>query len=377
MTFPLLAALAFCVPTLLLGALAGLVLWLLGRSRPSYWRAFGWLHLGLFAVHLFVTFPAALGYVGSRLIGTRPHERDYAGPRLDGSGRLLVQTWDSLAEEKRLRRVDLPADVVAAAAARARRIPSSDGVTVRAFRLEARAEPPRAAAVLVHGLFRSAMELEPVAGMLRDLGCECWLIELRNHGGSDRRPFSGGLRESDDVVAAVRFVRAQEGRAATPVVVFGVSLGTVAVSLALPRIDGIAGVVLDAPIDDLPAAAHRMLGFDRANDRRSFLRMAEPWQSLVLLALEQWSDFASTDVRPIEVLATLPHDLPVLVVGAGDDDRAPPDTVRALFERLPMPAPRKELWIRDGSGHGHVFLDAPEEYAARLRGLLQRLRLPR
>lgn len=374
MIFPLTAALVFTLATLVPAALGAVVVWLRRGRQRRYWRVVLWLHAGLFALHLFVTFPAALGLLGSRGLGTRPQERTYAGPRLDANGTLLVQTWDSLRRERDAHAPEVSAAIAAAAAARARSIPSTDGVTLRAFRLEARREPPVATAVLVHGLFRSAMELEPVAGMLHEQGCECWLLEVRNHGGSSRSPFTGGLRESDDVVAAAAWIRALPGRANTPLVLFGVSLGTIAVSLALPRIDGVAGLVLDAPIDDLLAGAHRMLSFDRAGDRRSFFRMEEPWRSSVLIALGLWSGFRVEDVSPGEILANLPHDLPVLIVGAGDDDRAPPETVARLFERLPMPAPLKELWIQPGVGHGHVFLEAPQIYREALARLLARLR---
>lgn len=370
MIFPLVVALLATLATLLLVVPVALFRWWRGTPQRSLWRGVLWLHAGLFLLHLFLSFPMALGWVGSRLLGTRPHERTYAGPRLDAGGALLVQTWGTLKDEVTAGRPAVAADVVAAARARERRIPSTGGVTLRAFRLEAPAEPPVAVAVLVHGLFRSAMELEPIAGMLRAEGCECWLLELRNHGGSSHAPFTGGLRESDDVVAAVEFVRAQPGRAGAPVVLFGVSLGTVAVSLALPRLPGVGGVVLDAPIDDLTAAAHRMLSFHRANDRRSWLQLVEPWRSSVLVALEAWSDFRVADVSPLEVLPTLPHDLPVLMVGAGRDDRAPPDTVERLFACLPQPPHLRQLWMVPESGHGRVFLDQPAGYAERLRWLL-------
>jgi alpha-beta hydrolase superfamily lysophospholipase len=373
MIFPLTAAAVFTLATLVPAAFVGLVLLLLRRSQRRYWRAVLWLHAGLFLLHLFVVFPAALGLLGSRGLGTRPHERDYAGPRIDGGGTLLLQSWDSLARESASGRPEVTADVAAAAAAREHRIPSTDGVTLRAFRLEARTAP-RAAVVLVHGLFRSAMELEAAAALFRDLGCECWLLELRNHGGSSRAPFTGGLRESDDVVAAVRYLRGQPGRARTPVVLYGVSIGTVAVTLALPRLDGLAAVVLDCPIDDLQAAAHRMLAFQRAGDRRSFFRMDEPWRSLTIVWLGLWSGFAVADVSPGDVLSTLPHDLPVLVVGAGRDDRAPPETVQRLFARLPMADHLKQLWIEPDAGHGDACQRSPGPYAERLRELLGRLR---
>jgi alpha-beta hydrolase superfamily lysophospholipase len=264
--------------------------------------------------------------------------------------------------------------VLAAARGRARQVKSSDGVTLRVFRIEAKLEPPVAVAILVHGLFRSSLELEPVASMLRERGCECWLVDQRNHGGSSRAPFTGGLRESDDVVAVVEYVRAEPDRAHAPIVLFGVSMGTIAVALALPRLDGIAGVVLDAPIDDLTAAAERMMSFHRPGDRRSWFQIHQPWRSLVLASLGAWSDFDVTDVAPAEVLGTLPHDLPMLIVGAGQDDRAPPETVERLYRDLPMPEPTKELWIAPDSGHGHVFLDHPDAYGDALTRLLARQR---
>lgn len=374
MIFPLVAALLFTLATLVLAGLVGACFALARRTPRSYWRGVLWLHAGLFPLHLLVTFPVVLGWVGSRLIGTRPQERTYAGPRLGQDGSLLRQSWDSLRAEAEAGQPAVAADIVAAAAARARSIPSTDGVTLRAFRLEARQEPPAAVAVLVHGLFRSAMELEPVAAMLRDQGCECWLLELRNFGGSSAAPFRAGASERDDVVAAVQFVRAQPGRAGAPLLLFGVSLGTVAVSLALPHIERVAGVVLDSPIDDMQAAAVRMLGFDRAGDPRRWFKLTEPWTSLVLRAFAAWSRVDLATLCPADVLATLPVDLPMLVVGAGQDERAPPETVRRLFARLPMHEHRRQLWLVEGSKHGHVFLDRPAEYAERLRWLLGSLR---
>jgi alpha-beta hydrolase superfamily lysophospholipase len=371
--FPLLAAIAFTLATLLPCALLGAVLrwWRLLPAR--YWRCVLAVHAALLPLHCAATFPLALGYVGSRLLGTRPDERAYAGPRLGPDGELLVQSQASLRAEAASGPTVAP-DIVAAAAARAHAIASSDGVVLRAFCVEPVREPPVAVAVLVHGLFRSAMELEPVAALLRAQGCECWLLELRNFGGSTRSPFAAGLRESDDVVAAVGHVRRQPGRRDALLVLYGVSLGSVAVSLALPRLDGIAGVVLDSPIDDMLAGARRMLGFARAGDRRSWFRIDEPWQSLVLRAFMVWSDVDLARICPAEVLATLPVDLPVLVVGSGTDDRAPPATVERLFAGLPMHEAKKRLWIVPGVGHGQAAVERPAEYLAHVQWLLAHLR---
>ena len=373
MIFPLVVALVFTLATLPIVLLLSVVAWLCKRPQRRFWRRALWLHTALFLLHLFVTFPAALGYIGSRTIGTRHDERAYAGPRLAADGRLLLQDRASLRREEQ-GGPQVSAEIVAGAAARAHHFASSDGVTLRMFRLEARQEPPRAVAVLVHGLFRCAVEVEPVADMLREMGCECWLLDLRNHGGSTRVPFTGGLHESDDVVAAVEYVRSQQGRRDAPVLLYGVSLGSVATALALPRLDGVAGVALDSPIEDLHAAAHRMLTFQRPGDRRSWFYLYEPWRSLVVAALGTWSSFRLEDVAAGEVLATLPHDLPMLLIGGGTDDRAPPDTVERMYGRLPMPEALRELWIDPSGGHGDLARLEPAKYAACLERLLARLR---
>ncbi|HEU4419155.1 MAG TPA: hypothetical protein VFT55_09470, partial [Planctomycetota bacterium] len=185
MIFPCVAALVFTLTTLLPVCVVSIVLLLLKRPQRRFWRISLWLHAALFLLHLVVTFPLALGLMGSRGLGTRHDERAYEGPRLGADGRLLVQNRDSLRREAK-EGPAVGAEILAAARARARTIASSQGVVLRAFRIEPRREPPVAAAVLVHGLFRGAMELEPVAAMLREQGCECWLLELRNHGGSSR-----------------------------------------------------------------------------------------------------------------------------------------------------------------------------------------------
>ncbi|MCR9244795.1 MAG: alpha/beta fold hydrolase [bacterium] len=372
MTFPLIAALVLTLATMPVVFVLAIVQWLRRRPQRRLWRTALWTHCVLFTLHLFATFPLALGYLGAHHLGTRPPDRPYAGPRLDAGGELLVQSTSTLRAESR-GDVTVAPDVVAAAKARAHRIASSDGVTLRLFRLEAKVAEPRAVVLLVHGLFRCAVELEVVAGMFRDLGCECWLLDLRNHGGSTRAPFTGGLRESDDVVAAAAHVRGVVGPR-TPLVLYGVSLGSIASALALPRIDGVAGVVFDSPIEDLHAAAHRMLSFRRPGDRRSWFAMVEPWRSLIIAALGAWSGFRLTDVSPVEVLATLPHDLPVLLIGGGQDNRAPAATIERMFSRLPMPAELRELWIEPLGGHGDLARQMPAEYRQRLAALLDRLR---
>jgi fermentation-respiration switch protein FrsA (DUF1100 family) len=166
-------------------------------------------------------------------------------------------------------------------------------------------------------------------------------------------------------------VRAQ--RPDVPLLLFGVSLGTVAVALALPELPDVAGVVLDAPVEDLLATAYRMLSLEREGDRRRFFALWEPWRSLTLASIETWGGFRFADVRPASSLAGLPPGLPVLMIGGAGDDKVPAATVRGLYDSLPMAPGVKELWIVEDAGHGDAWLRAAREYERRLAGFVQRV----
>lgn len=373
MMLPAYGTIAFLLPTLAVALACVLVQALMRRPLRRLLLRIAAIHAVLLPVHLFVTVPCAMGLVGSRLVHTRGDEQDYAGPRILADGTWELQTRRTLrAERDGSSGVD--PDLAAAAAARRRWARPAGATVVGAWKVEAPSSPPRAVAVLVHGLFRGALELEPVGAMFRRAGCEVWLVEMPNHGASGRVPATFGLHESRDLAAAIAEFRRTGEMSGAPLVLFGVSMGTAAVSLALPHVGGLGGLVLDAPMEDLLSAGHRMLQFDREEDRRNLIRMAQPWRSLTLGWLEIWSGFRLTDVRPQDVLRSLPATLPVLVVGGAEDDRMPEGIVRSLYAALPMAEGVKELWIRPGSGHGSVWIDDPRGYERRLRSLLDRLR---
>jgi alpha-beta hydrolase superfamily lysophospholipase len=216
------------------------------------------------------------------------------------------------------------------------------------------------------------MEVEPVAAMFRDLGADTLLLELRNHGGSEARPFTFGLHEKQDVLAAVAYLRARPGGIPGPLILFGVSMGGVAVARAAPEIPELAGLVLDAPMTDLAGTLHRQLGRIEWQGRQG-LGLPDFYVSLVALSIELWSGFDLDEVRPIDQLAALPATLPVLCIGAGRDVRVPPPVVREAFAALRSPAPLKQLWIAAEARHGHVWSTHPVQYRQHLEALFGRV----
>ena len=372
MLFLLIATGLLLLATLLLS----LVVWVLlslFRGRPSrFWRRTLSVHVVLVPIHLFLTVPGLFGWVGSRLIHTRPDESAYAGPRVSAGGEWVLQSQDSLRAERE--EVEREGGVEVAPAIRALeeqctvKFRASDGLLLRGFLVPPLVSEPRCSVVVVHGLFRGGLEMEPVAAMFRELGAEVLMLELRNHGGSGRAPATFGLYESRDVVAAVEWLHARPEHGERQVVLFGVSLGTAAVSLAAARLPNVAGLVLDAPMDDLLMTGHRMLALSR--EGRSGMAMPEPFRSLIFASIEFWSDFEFERVRPRDALLGLSPDVPVLFIGGGDDERMPPAGVEALFAEIPTRLDLKALWIREGSDHGAVWSDDPDGYQRHLREFL-------
>lgn len=355
--------------SLLLALLGAGLLRLLGGRPKRYWRVVLAGHVILVPIYLLVVMPLALSWFVVRGTHTRGDEAGYAGPRFASDGSWQLQSRASLAADaaesaghKRGAEPVSPYEV---------RFRSADGVGLRGFLVPARERTSMPSAVLVHGLFRGALEIEPVGAMLRDLGCEVLLLELRSHGASEKRPLGFGSTESQDVLAAVAFLRKRSGHDRDPVMLYGVSLGAAAVLMAAPKVERLVALCIDAPMDDAIATGHRMLNLAPKPGHRRFW-VPQPFRSLLLWGAEFWSEQDLAQARPIEAARSLPADLPVFVVGGGEDLRMPPEVVRAVYLALPMPEPTKQLWIREGSDHGAVFVDDPMEYRKRLQELVAR-----
>lgn len=363
MTLLWIGLLLWTVATAIVAAAANLVRRWLG-ARPR-WRAVLWITLASIPVHAFVSVPGTLGFLGTRMIRTRGDESAYRGPLLTADGEWLVQTRATLAQS-----------VATPGAAPGKTVPplaltAADGVALRAFYVAA-AEPRRPIdAVLVHGLFRGGLELETVGRFLRKLGCDVVLLELRNHGGSARARPSFGPREALDVRAAAAWFAAREGAASRRLLLFGVSLGSVAAALAAPEIDRLHWLVLDAPVIDLGLTARRMvaLGPRRAKGR---LGIPEPFCSLTLASLELWAGIDLGDIVPLQALRRLKPSVRALVIGAGHDDRVTADEVEAAWQAIPAPPADKDLWVQPDADHGTVWETAALEYEQRLLRLIER-----
>ena len=85
----------------------------------------------------------------------------------------------------------------------------------------------RGTVVLCHGYTSDKSRLRTEAGYFRQLGFAVFLLDFSGNGASEGYQTTIGYREADDVVAAMRWVQAR--RPGAPVVLYGVSMGAVAI----------------------------------------------------------------------------------------------------------------------------------------------------
>lgn len=81
--------------------------------------------------------------------------------------------------------------------------------------------------ILFHGYAASKSELLPEADAFHRLGLNVWLVDFRGSGGSSERYTTIGVKEADDVAAAVEYVR--KNSADGPLIVYGRSMGAAAI----------------------------------------------------------------------------------------------------------------------------------------------------
>ena len=104
---------------------------------------------------------------------------------------------------------------------------SADGVDLKGWWVPA--PGAKGTVVMVHGLNRSRIEMVRRAPFVHQAGWNALLVDLRHHGASGGETTTFGVKEKEDVEAAVRLARE---RSPGPVVVWGVSLGAASVVLA-------------------------------------------------------------------------------------------------------------------------------------------------
>lgn len=107
--------------------------------------------------------------------------------------------------------------------------------------------PQRGSIVYLHGWGMDGSSLWPWALTFAERGYRGYVLDLRNHGRSDRAPQGFGPREAVDVVSVVEQL-ARAGKLPSPVFLFGVSMGATTALFTESSLQGsLAGIIALEP----------------------------------------------------------------------------------------------------------------------------------
>ena len=235
---------------------------------------------------------------------------------------------------------------------------TSDGLTLKGWYIPAPRN--RGLVIFVHGLNANRTELIDEADFVTAAGYGALLFDLRNQGESDGNVTTLWLEEVLDVEAAVGFVRQTAG-AATPVALFGHSMGGATVLLAAVKIPEIRAVIAESAYtsveDNITEGVRGLTGLPPF-----------PFAPIIVFFGEREAGVDIRSVRPLDVVGQI-NPRPVLFIHGELDGLILPQNSRKLYEAAREP---KELYIVQNAGHGSFLEAAPEEYPRRILAFLEK-----
>ncbi|MES2696563.1 MAG: alpha/beta fold hydrolase [Verrucomicrobiota bacterium] len=208
------------------------------------------------------------------------------------------------------------------------------------------------AAVLLHGNGSNRRQMLARAALLRAQGYAVLLYDARGHGESAGDRVSIGWFETQDLLAALGYLRT---RGARQLGVLGCSQGGATIALAADRLGpDVRWAVLESVYPTLRDA------IDCRFRRTLFV---PGWLgALFMLPFAEWRLGVSADaIAPIDHVASFT--CPVFLLHGEHDTHTLPASAQALFAHITAP---KSLWLVPGASHNDLYGFAKATYEQRL-----------
>jgi alpha-beta hydrolase superfamily lysophospholipase len=218
--------------------------------------------------------------------------------------------------------------------------------------------PGRPVVIVSHGFGTNHYEGQDMVPWLTGAGYGVFLFDFQGHGESEGQVTTVGLREVDDYLCAVRFLRERLGPD-VPLLAVGLSMGAAVAIMAAARCPDVLAVVADSPF----ATLHRAV----ARSFELFLRLPPRLFSRpTLWFAERFTGGKVSEVRPIDAVGAIAP-RPLLIVQGTEDAIVNPEDSRLLYGAAGEP---RRLWRLEGCGHVAVRAAHPDEYRQRVLALL-------
>jgi len=205
---------------------------------------------------------------------------------------------------------------------------------------------------------------------LHQHGWNALLLDLRAHGASAGTATTFGVREKEDVRAAVGYARS---RADLPVVLWGVSLGGATVVLAAADDSSVAGVVCDSTYRSLSDTVRHHL--DLLRSYWWWLAIVPTWPVAdeVLFWMGRRGGF---DPDAVDIRGASAHlaGRPALFVANSGDKRMPSEIA---FELRAAAGDKARVLVIPSDSHGGAYRDGRPQYESAVAQILEEALHPR
>lgn len=186
------------------------------------------------------------------------------------------------------------------------------------------------------------------------------LMDFRGHGHSGPGPVTFGLRETQEVQAALELAAGDPQLKNLPVGCWGVSMGGAVALLAAAQDPRILGVVSDGAYSEVGKAIARAQWLTYHIPR-------VPLGQMVIWAVEFHLRRRAARMDPFRVMDRIPP-RPVLLIHGGRDKSIPPWEGEALYRAAGDP---KGWWLIPEAEHATCYYDRTEEYVKKITEFFQ------
>ena len=239
---------------------------------------------------------------------------------------------------------------------------SADGESL--WCAEVTAEQPKAAVIFLAGITKpSVTQFYSHAAWLREYGAASFLLEVRAHGNSSGSRIGLGYTETEDVRAAVEYLKSRPEYERVPVLIWGVSMGGAIALNAFGRISEIDGCIAMSPYASFP------MEIDSQMQRYGVpapIRRIELWMLDGILDTLYGAEPVRTCVPEVQIQNA--GDRPVFLIACEGDRVVPVGNTYQLKQKNPA----AEVWIRPTNDHFVVnennfgALEEDVEYCSRV-----------
>ncbi len=232
---------------------------------------------------------------------------------------------------------------------------TSDGYTLRGWFIDKGSDKT---IIAIHGYTASKYEeeyMKPVIDMIARNGYNVVAFDFRAHGDSDGEITTLGLKEVEDYIRIIDWLKSVKLNKAKKIGVIGYSMGGAVTIMLSARDKRINAAVADSPYIDI-----------RSSGQKWIMRLKGVMKSLLLLVYPLIVRLTASRARiNIDDLIMYKYasriKIPFMIIAGRNDDLVALGEIRKFYNELRRNNPRATLWVTD-SGHVRTIKDNPQEY---------------